>query len=96
MLSVLNFFIDLGGQIGDFADFFIVAAALRWVWARRKVRVYLSCGTLVMRACDINPQNLTNVVSKAFFGGDRLPGHVRAEILEICNPWYRVAESPKK
>ena len=90
MFNLIEFFVNLGGQIGDFADFFIIAASLRWLWSRRKVKINLSCGSIIMRACDISPQNLTNVVSKVFFGGDRLPGHIRAEILEICNPWYRV------
>lgn len=87
---------QIGGDAESLANFILVFAFLKWVWGFRKVSYQFSDGektfTVTMRAKDVNPQSLTNIVSKTQYNSEKVPAIVRDKIIEITTPKYWVVE----
>lgn len=87
---------QIGGNAESLANFILVFAFLKWVWGFRKVSYQFSDGektfAVTMRAKDVNPQSLTNIVSLAEYDGGIIPSAVRQQIIKETTPKYWVVE----
>lgn len=87
---------QIGGDAESLANFILVFAFLKWAWGFRKVSYRFNDGeksfTVTMRAKDVNPQSLTNIVSLAEYDGDLVPASIRKEIIKQTAPKYWVVE----
>lgn len=87
---------QIGGDAESLANFILVFAFLKWIWGFRKKSFCFSDGeksfTVKMRAKDVNPQSLTNVVSMAQYNGGIIPPAIRQQIIIATAPKYWVVE----
>ncbi len=96
-LAIIWAFITyIGGEAESIANFILVFAFLKWVWGFRKKSFYFNDGeknfAVTMRAKDVNPQSLTNVVSMAQYNGGIIPPAIRQQIIIATAPKYWVVE----
>lgn len=72
------------------ANLAIIYFTFKYFRDNQYIKLEFSCGTIKIQRKNINPSNLTNIISKEFYGGDRIPPEVRKEIISITNPKYKV------
>lgn len=84
----------IGGEVEGLANFILIFAFLKWVWGFRKVSYHFNDGekkfTVIMRAKDVNPQTLTNIVSASEYNGGHVPPAIRNKIISYTAPKYWV------
>lgn len=82
------------------ANFILVFAFLKWMHSQTNVTLnFIETTkegtelrfTVIIKRCDLNAQNLTNVISSCRYGGGFLPADVRNQVITITNPksWYK-------
>lgn len=87
--NILGFLSEFADSIETVANLAIIVSVALWMRQRNWVSINLSCGSFEVQRKNINASNLTNLVSKHFFNGGRLPDNVREEVIELTNPEVR-------
>ena len=87
--DIISFFCEMAETVETVANLAIIISVCFWIYRRMWVSITLSCGTFEVRRKVMNASNLTNLVSKHFFNGGRLPNEVREEVIELTNPTVR-------
>jgi hypothetical protein len=80
------------------ANFILVFAFFKWLHSQTNVTLnFIETTkeglelpfTVIVKRCDLNAQNLTNVISSCRYGGGFLPADVRNQVIQITNPKNR-------
>ena len=87
---------QISGDAESLANFILVFAFLKWIWGFKKNSYSFKDGeksfTVTMRAKDVNPQSLTNIVSLSQYNGGIIPPAIREQIIITTAPKYWVVE----
>lgn len=84
----------VGNEAEGIANFILIFAFIKWAWGFRKVSYSFDDGekkfTVIMRAKDVSPQTLTNIISASEYKGGHVPPAVRDKIIFYTAPKYWV------
>lgn len=94
--TIWAFINSTGGDVEAIANFILIFAFLKWAWGFRKRSFEFNDGeksfTVIMRAKDVNPQTLTNIVSASEYKGGHVPLVIRDKIISYTAPKYWVVK----